>query len=364
MEASRDYRRWAFESAALDLALRQAGLSLADVAGASRARSPSSSSMRLGDPPTHRAASAWLEHYPELRFKLDPTSSWTDAFVAELAELGAVDVARPQGPVRGHGRRPAPRSGALPAPRRGLPGGLDRGPGRHRRDATRSWSRTATASRGTRSSTRSRTSRRCRGRRGRSTSSRRGSGACDVSSTRTTTARSTASRPYGGGQFELGPGRGHIQYLASLFHPDAPNDVAPGGFNASEPQPGLPTSPLEARPSRRASAGRPRPGRAAGAPRSRRRRRRRAVAPWAVVEGAVEQLARELADPVGVVGADRDRGRAAADGEVGVAHLGRHRARRLAGALRDARRDASPSVEARLRAGRGRRCPARRSPRC
>ena len=49
---------------------------------------------------------------------------------------------------------------------------------------------------------------------------------------------------YGGGQFELGPGRGHIQYLASLFHPDTPNDVAPGGYNALEPEPGLPLSPL------------------------------------------------------------------------------------------------------------------------
>jgi hypothetical protein len=50
-------------------------------------------------------------------------------------------------------------------------------------------------------------------------------------------------RNYGGGQFELGPGRGQIQYLASLFHADAPNDVAPSGFN-DRPQPGLPTSPL------------------------------------------------------------------------------------------------------------------------
>ena len=33
MEASTDYRRWAFESAALDLALRQAETSLADVLG-------------------------------------------------------------------------------------------------------------------------------------------------------------------------------------------------------------------------------------------------------------------------------------------------------------------------------------------
>ncbi|HEX7610392.1 MAG TPA: hypothetical protein VF380_06955, partial [Solirubrobacteraceae bacterium] len=49
---------------------------------------------------------------------------------------------------------------------------------------------------------------------------------------------------YGGGQFELGVGRGQNQYLASLFHADAPNDVAPTGFNLPEPPPGLPSSPL------------------------------------------------------------------------------------------------------------------------
>jgi hypothetical protein len=50
---------------------------------------------------------------------------------------------------------------------------------------------------------------------------------------------------YGGGQFELGPGRGQIQYLASIFHPHTPNDVAPAGYHSSEPAPGLPESPLE-----------------------------------------------------------------------------------------------------------------------
>jgi hypothetical protein len=54
---------------------------------------------------------------------------------------------------------------------------------------------------------------------------------------------------YGGGQFELGPGRGQIQYLASLFHPDTPNDTAPTGFHAHEPPPGLPSSPLPPEPS-------------------------------------------------------------------------------------------------------------------
>jgi len=49
---------------------------------------------------------------------------------------------------------------------------------------------------------------------------------------------------YGGGQFELGPGRGQIQLLASLFHADAPNDVAPGDYNAAAPVAGLPEPPL------------------------------------------------------------------------------------------------------------------------
>ena len=53
---------------------------------------------------------------------------------------------------------------------------------------------------------------------------------------------------YGGGQWELGVGRGHIQLLASLFHPDTPNDVAPGGYNAAEPPPALPASPLAVEP--------------------------------------------------------------------------------------------------------------------
>ena len=54
---------------------------------------------------------------------------------------------------------------------------------------------------------------------------------------------------YGGGQFELGVGRGQIQYLASIFHADAPNDVAPAPFNETEPVPGLPSSPLDPAPS-------------------------------------------------------------------------------------------------------------------
>ena len=54
---------------------------------------------------------------------------------------------------------------------------------------------------------------------------------------------------YGGGQFELGPGRGQIQLLASIFHPTTPNDVSPSGFHVDDPPAGLPTSPMAPRPS-------------------------------------------------------------------------------------------------------------------
>ena len=53
---------------------------------------------------------------------------------------------------------------------------------------------------------------------------------------------------YGGGQHELGPGRAQIQLLASLFHPDAPNDVAPGGYNDADSPADLPGSPLSVVP--------------------------------------------------------------------------------------------------------------------
>ena len=49
---------------------------------------------------------------------------------------------------------------------------------------------------------------------------------------------------YGGGMGELGVGRGQIELLAALFHPDAPNDVAPSAFNAPELADDLPSSPL------------------------------------------------------------------------------------------------------------------------
>ena len=54
---------------------------------------------------------------------------------------------------------------------------------------------------------------------------------------------------YSGGQGEQVVGRGQIQYLASLFHPDTSNDSAPSGYNDPSVPDGLPDSPLEPQPS-------------------------------------------------------------------------------------------------------------------
>ena len=76
-EVSRLYRRWTFHSAALDLALRQAGRPLH--AALDREARPVTFvvSMRLGDPATLKPIHSRLAAYPGLRFKLDATNSWT-----------------------------------------------------------------------------------------------------------------------------------------------------------------------------------------------------------------------------------------------------------------------------------------------
>src|SRR4030081_34621 len=85
MGASRDYRRWAFESAALDLALRQAARSLADVLGREFRPVRFVASTRAELAP-------YLELYPELEFKLDVGEDWDRALMERLAATGRVRV--------------------------------------------------------------------------------------------------------------------------------------------------------------------------------------------------------------------------------------------------------------------------------
>src|SRR5947209_6674133 len=91
-ESARFYRRWAFESAALDLALRQNGISFQDAIARECRPVNFVASVRIGEPPSLAILRAWLREDPALRFKLDPTPSWDDGLVAELARMACVDV--------------------------------------------------------------------------------------------------------------------------------------------------------------------------------------------------------------------------------------------------------------------------------
>jgi L-alanine-DL-glutamate epimerase-like enolase superfamily enzyme len=247
MEASHDYRRWGFESAALDLALRQAGRSLADVVEREPRPVRFVVSMRLGEPPSTDRVRRWHGLYPDLQFKLDPQSSWDDGFVAELASLGVVESLDLKGQYEGT----IVDQPADPELYRRL---VDAFPEAFLEDPALTDETDAILE-----PHRDRITwdaiihsvedieqlpfppRAINIKPSRFGSLRRLTEAVEYCAER-------GIRPYGGGQFELGPGRGQIQYHASLFHPETPNDVAPGGFNLPEPRPGLPTSPLKPAP--------------------------------------------------------------------------------------------------------------------
>jgi L-alanine-DL-glutamate epimerase-like enolase superfamily enzyme len=73
MAAFEDYRRWAFESAALDLALRQSGVSLAEAVG----REARALNFVVSTRATIEHLRRLLEVHPGTRFKLDPVPDWT-----------------------------------------------------------------------------------------------------------------------------------------------------------------------------------------------------------------------------------------------------------------------------------------------
>ncbi len=206
-------------------------------------------STRLGDEPTTERVAAWLELYPGLRFKLDATPDWSDELVAELAMLGCVDSVDFKGQYRGTAVDTVPDVALYERVITGLPeawledpaltpeteAALDPFAQRVTWDAPIHSVADIEALRWPPRTVNVKPSR--------FGSVERLFAAYDHCAARGISA-------YGGGQFELGVGRGQIQLLAALFHPETPNDVAPTGFNATEPTAGLPTSPMrvEARP--------------------------------------------------------------------------------------------------------------------
>ena len=235
--AALDFRRWAIESAALDLALRQAGATLGDAVG----REPQP--VRFVVSTRASALEPLIGVYPSIRFKLDPTTEWTDGFVRELAALGRVDVVDLKGQYKGTAVDLAPDPGLYRRVAEGFPEAWLEDPalteetdavlsphrGRITWDAPiHSWTDVEALPFAPRCLN-------CK-------PSRFGTVERLLEFYDRCAEHGIAL--YGGGQFELGPGRGQIQLLASLFHGDAPNDVAPAAFNEPTPPAGLPESPL------------------------------------------------------------------------------------------------------------------------
>jgi hypothetical protein len=234
--AAVDYRRWAWESAALDLALAQAGSGLAELLARERA------------PVTYvvstRVDKVWplLELDPGTRFKLDPTRDWSEETIGRLADCGCVDTADFKGVFRGDfGQPPDPslyRQIAEAFPDAWLEDpGLDAATNevlRPHRDRV-TWDAPIHS---VADIERLPFPPRC----------------LNVKPSRFGTVRrlfefydwceANGVRLYGGGQFELGVGRLQIQELASVFHPDMPNDVAPAELNDPELPTDFARSPL------------------------------------------------------------------------------------------------------------------------
>jgi L-alanine-DL-glutamate epimerase-like enolase superfamily enzyme len=242
-DASVLYRVWAYESAALDLALRQSGISLQQALGREAKPLGFVVSLRLGEPATMAPLRARLDRYPGLRFKLDPTKSWDDALVAQLVETGAVDTVDLKGLYVGSVVDNAPDPDLYRRVAEAFPDAWIEDPALT--DETNAVLEPY---------------------RDRITWDANIHSTEDIvglpfvpKMVNVKPSRLGGLRPlleayeyceandiamYGGGQFELGVGRGQIQYLAAIFHPDGPNDVAPGGYNDVEPADDLPSSPL------------------------------------------------------------------------------------------------------------------------
>jgi hypothetical protein len=243
-DASDAYRRWAFESAALDLALRQAREPLHAVVDREPSELDFVVSLRLGEPPSLRP----LEIRPGARFKLDSSPSWDDAFVDALAADGRVDSVDFKGLYRG------------------TPVDVPTDPALYRRVAEKlpdAWLEDPDLSVPEAKAA-------LEPHRERITWDAPIHSVADIEALEWL-PRSVNVKPsrlgslhnlfdlydwcaerdiamYGGGQSELGAGRGQIQLLAAIFHPHGPNDIAPRGWDWDEPPPGLPGTPLDPAP--------------------------------------------------------------------------------------------------------------------
>jgi hypothetical protein len=242
------FRNWAFESAALDLALRQTGRSLHDALGLEPQPVRFVNSLGLGkEEPSIEPLRRRMDRSPGVRFKLDAEATWSPALVEQVAATGAVDtidfkghygfeVEDPEALATLYDHVLAAFTHAYLEDPHDRPEIAERLEGHLHRVSYDSPIHTAQDIGATPLAARvvnvkpSRIGR-----------------LHDLFEVYARCARE--DRPmYGGGMGELGVGRGQIELLAALFHADAPNDVAPSAYNQDDPVDPLPESPLPPRP--------------------------------------------------------------------------------------------------------------------
>ena len=247
-DAAKLYRNWAFESAALDLALRQAGRPLHDVLGREPQPLTFVNSLGLGEPASTDTIHRRIARYPDVHFKLDAAAAWTLAICEDLAATGAVDVVDFKGQYGMEVEDAAALGAMYERVVATFPGAILEDPhdlpeiaaplaphtGRVSYDALiHSIDDLATTPV---NPIRTVNIKPCR------------TGGLRALLDLYAHCEAEGIRMYGGGMGENGVGRGQIQLLASIFHPDTPNDVAPSPFNLEEPPAGLPSSPLPPQP--------------------------------------------------------------------------------------------------------------------
>ena len=246
-EMARWWRTWAFQAAALDLALAQAGLALHEAVGREPAPVRFVNSLGLGDPPTFDPIRRRLERHPDLRFKLDVTPAWPPELIDEVAATGAVEIVDFKGRygleigdraalLTMYERAVAAFPSALLEDAHDLPEVTALLESESQRISYDAPIHSAADLEALPLTPRAVNVKPCR------------VGDLQALFEVYTACEARGVVMYGGGMGELDAGRGQIQLLASLFHPEGPNDVAPSGYNADTPAADLPPSPLPADP--------------------------------------------------------------------------------------------------------------------
>jgi hypothetical protein len=241
------FRNWAFESAALDLALRQAGRSLHDVLGLEPQPVRFVNSLGLGEEPSIEPVHRRLARSPGVRFKLDAEATWPPALVEEVAATGAVDTIDFKGQYGFEVEDPEALGALYDRVLAAFPDAYLEDPHDLPEIAQRLGDRLEHVSYDSPiHSAEDIGATPLAGRVVNVKPSRIGS----LRALFEVYARCARERrpTYGGGMGELGVGRGQIELLAALFHADAPNDVAPSAYNEADPKGHLPASPLAPRP--------------------------------------------------------------------------------------------------------------------